>query len=291
MRYEGDMYRPPSEAYSYLLQCTIGCSHNQCTFCAMYKDKKYRVRGMDEIMTDIKLATLHYPNTEKVFLCDGDALAMPSHDLVQIITQLYESFPELKHVGVYAGPKSILAKTDKELRELKKAGLTLGYLGVESGDDEVLRKVKKGVSVAEMLEAGRKFRAAELKLSCMIILGLGERSGYLKHARASGKLLSDIDPEYIAALTLTIRPGTKILDQVQRGEFVMPDQWDFLKELKELISHLTVSDCLFRSNHASNYLAVTGHLPEDKERIIGMLEEVISKGNQDSLRSGHLRGY
>jgi len=291
MRYEGDIYRPPSEAKSYLLQCTIGCSHNQCTFCSMYKNKRYRIREMNEIIADIKIAALHYPKTEKVFLCDGDALVMPAHDLSRIITGLYENFPRLKHVGVYAGPKSILDKSDEELRELKKAGLTMGYLGVESGDDEVLRMVKKGVSAAEMLEAGWKFRAAGLKLSCMVILGLGGQERSIEHAKTSGRLLSDIDPEYVAALTLIVRPGTKISDQIQKGEFVLPDQWGFLKELKELISHLTVSDCLFRSNHASNYLAIGGHLPENKEKILGMLNEVISKGGHDLLRPEYYRGY
>jgi radical SAM superfamily enzyme YgiQ (UPF0313 family) len=291
MRYEGDIYRPPSEARSYLLQCTIGCSHNQCTFCGMYKNKKYRVREMDEIMIDIGLAALHYPQTEKVFLCDGDALAMPTSDLVRILTRLYESFPRLKHVGIYAGPKSILDKKGEELRDLHRAGLTLGYLGVESGDDEVLKKVKKGVRAAEMIEAGRKFRAAGLKLSCMIILGLAGREGSLKHARTSGILLSTIDPEYIAALTLTVRPDTKLAQQVARGEFVLPDQWGFLMELKELVRHLTVKNCLFRSNHASNYLPIGGHLPEDKERIIALLEGVIAARNQEYLRPEYLRGY
>lgn len=291
MRYEGDIYRPPSEAGSYLLQCTIGCSHNQCTFCSMYKNKKYRIREIDEIMADIQMAARYYPKTEKVFLCDGDALAMPAPDLVRIMERLYRSFPRLKHVGIYAGPKSILEKTDEELGELKKAGLTLGYLGVESGDEEVLKRVRKGVGADEMLRAGQKFRAAGLKLSCMIILGLAGREGSLKHARTSGEILSLIDPEYIAALTLTVRPGTKLLEQVKQGEFVLPDQWEFLMELKELVSHLTVSDCLFRSNHASNYLPVGGHLPEDKDRIVKVLEDVLAVRNLEELRPEYLRGY
>jgi radical SAM superfamily enzyme YgiQ (UPF0313 family) len=201
----------------------------------MYKDKKYRVREISEIMMDIQMAALHYPGTEKVFLCDGDALAMPAPNLVRIITRLYETFPRLRHVGVYAGPQSILDKTDEELRELKRAGLTLGYLGVESGDDAVLKKVKKGVSSAEMLQAGQKFRAAGMKLSCMVILGLAGRQGYLQHARTSGILLSAIDPEYIAALTLMIRPGTILSQQMwlspKRGSF-LTILWLFLWDFR-----------------------------------------------------------
>jgi len=289
MRYEGDIYRPPSEAKSYLLQCTIGCSHNQCTFCGMYKKTRFRRRELDEIMTDIDMAAERYPQTEKVFLCDGDALAMPAPDLARIISRLYQVFPRLRHVGTYTGPQSILEKTEVELRSLQEAGLSMGYLGVESGDDQVLQRVRKGVGAAGMLAAGRKFRAAGMKLSCMVLLGLAGAEGSRQHARLTGQLLSGIDPEYVSALTLMPAPGTAMARQMASGEFILPDQRGILEELREIISRMEVSDCLFRSNHASNYLNLGGHLPEDKERMLALLSEVLANEDHPLLRPDRLR--
>lgn len=290
MRYEGNIFRPPSEAYSYLLQCTIGCSHNRCTFCAMYKDKKYRIRDMEEIKTDIRMAKLYYGDLEKVFLCDGDALAMPTEDLIEIITTLYRTFPSLRHVGTYAGPDSILEKTIDELIALRKAGLTIGYLGVETGDNQLLLDIKKGVDYEGMRDAGLRFRAAGLQLSCIVLLGLagrGPRSG--EHARATGKILSEIDPEFTGALTLMLVPGTPLYRQAQRGEFELPNEWEILEEMRELIAHMDVSNCEFRSNHASNYLPIKGHLPHDKAKMIKLIDEILLKHDRRYLRPDYMR--
>ncbi len=172
MRYEGNIFRPFSEANSYLLQCTVGCSHNKCTFCGMYKDKKYRERSISEIMEDIKMAKDHYGDLEKVFLCDGDAIALETDMLLTILKKLYQTFPSLRHVGSYVGPQSTLSKSMEELRELRAAGLTKAYIGVETGDDELLKKVKKGVGYDQMLEAGGNLVAANINLSAMVLLGL-----------------------------------------------------------------------------------------------------------------------
>ncbi|NLB17652.1 MAG: radical SAM protein, partial [Syntrophomonadaceae bacterium] len=194
MRYEGNIFRPPSEARSYMLQCTVGCSYNRCTFCAMYKDKKYRIRSLEEIKTDIQMAKRHYGDLRKVFLADGDALAMPCEDILEIIATLYQTFPSLEHVGIYAGPDSILDKEMSELTALKAAGLTIAYLGVETGDPQLLKDIRKGVAYDGMVAAGRKVIASGIDLSAIVLLGLGgqgERS--LEHARNTAKICNDIN--------------------------------------------------------------------------------------------------
>jgi len=290
MRYEGNIFRPPSEAYSYLLQCTVGCSHNRCTFCAMYKDKKYHIRDLDEIKTDIRMAKSYHGDLEKIFLCDGDALAMPTEVLIEIITTLYQTFPSLRHLGTYAGPDSIMEKSMDELIAIKNAGLTIGYLGVETGDNQLLLDIKKGVDYEGMRDAGIRFRAAGMQLSCIVLLGLagkGQRSG--EHARATGKILSEIDPEYAGALTLMLVPGTPMHRQSERGEFQLPNEWEVLEEMRELIAHMEVSNCEFRSNHASNYLPIKGHLPHDRERLLKVIDDILLKHDRRYLRPDYMR--
>ncbi|MGE5423600.1 MAG: radical SAM protein, partial [Ignavibacteriales bacterium] len=269
MRYEGNIFRPPSEARSYILQCTVGCSHNRCTFCAMYKDKKYRIRTLEEIKTDIKMAKNYYGDLEKVFLADGDALAMPTGDLLEIITTLYATFPGLRHVGIYAGPESILEKEISELTALKACGLTIGYLGVETGDPELLIDIKKGVNYEEMAEAGKKIVKSGLELSTIVLLGLagrGEKS--LQHARATAQILNEMGPQYIGALTLMLVPGTPLYRRMEKGEFELPDAFEILQEMRVLVDGLTVDECEFRSNHASNYLPIKGRLQKDKGELL-----------------------
>ncbi|MGE5454471.1 MAG: radical SAM protein [Methylocystaceae bacterium] len=290
MRYEGNIFRPPSEAYSYLLQCTIGCSHNRCTFCAMYKDKKYAIRELDEIKTDIRMAKSYHGDLKKIFLCDGDALAIPTDMLIEIITTLYQTFPSLRHVGTYAGPDSIMDKSMDELIAIKNAGLTMGYLGVESGDNQLLLDIKKGVDYEGMRDAGIRFRAAGIQLSCIVLLGLagaGQRSG--EHARATGKILSEIDPEYTGALTLMLVPGTPLFRQSERGEFQLPNEWEVLEEMRELIAHMEVSNCEFRSNHASNYLPIKGHLPHDRAQLLKVIDDILVKHDRRYLRPDYMR--
>ncbi|NLN87237.1 MAG: radical SAM protein [Syntrophomonadaceae bacterium] len=291
MRYEGNVFRPPSEARSYILQCTVGCSHNRCTFCSMYKDKKYRVRDLAEIMADIRLAGEYYGDLYKVFLADGDALAMPTSDLLEILAALYQTFPSLKHVGIYASPDSILGKSPEDLIKLKEAGITMAYLGVETGDRKLLEDIRKGVTYEEMVEAGRKVREAGILLSVTIILGLAGRTPQaVDHARNTARILNEINPDYIGALTLMLEPKTEMYRRLQRGEFELPNPFEILDELRLIIQGLEVQGTEFRSNHASNYLAIKGRLPEDKQKILALINNIIDTNDRSYLRPEYMRG-
>lgn len=291
MRYEGNIFRPFSEANSYLLQCTIGCSHNGCTFCGMYKDKKYRVRGLEEIKTDIRMAKEHYGAVEKVFLCDGDAIAMDTADLLEILDTLFATFPALRHVGSYVGPKSVLNKSMAELTALRAAGLRKAYLGVETGDDRLLREVNKGVGAEEMLLAGQRIVQAGMNLSSMVLLGLagpGPRSR--EHALATADITNKMQPHYLAALTVTPVPGTALFRQVQRGEFQVLDPYATLEEMQWLLAALSVPGLKFVGTHASNYLPITGALPDDRARMLSTIEQALSTRDPRYIRSERQRG-
>lgn len=290
MRYEGNVFRPPSEARSYILQCTVGCSHNRCTFCAMYKDKKYHIRSMEDIKADIRMASGYYGDLEKVFLADGDALAMDTADLLEILELLYQTFPSLKHVGIYASPDSILAKGMSELTALKAAGLTIAYLGVETGDAELLEQIRKGVTYDEMLEAGLKIRRAGILLSVTILLGLAGRTPKaVEHEKNTAKLLNEMNPDYIGALTLMLAPNTQLYRQAQKGEFELPEPFEILDEMRILIENLDLQGTEFRSNHASNYLPIKGRFPEDKQKMLDLINELIAKNDRKYLRPDYLR--
>ena len=291
MRYEGQIFRPFSEANSYLLQCTIGCSHNQCTFCGMYKDRKYRVRSLDEIKEDIRMAKAHYGDLEKVFLCDGDAVAIETDMLLEILRTLYQTFASLRHVGTYVGPQSTLSKSMSELTALRAAGLTKAYLGVESGDDRVLAEIKKGVSAEEMLEAGQNLVAADINLSSMVLLGIagkGERSA--EHAIATADITNKMKPRYLAALTTTPVPGTVLYHRLQKGEFELPDPFDTLEEMKLMFENITMDNLKFVGVHASNYLPVSGTLQKDKAKILDAVNAVLETRDRGALRSEQMRG-
>ena len=291
MRYEGNIFRPFSEANSYLLQCTVGCSHNQCTFCGMYKDKKYRERSLDEIIEDIAMAKDHYGDLEKVFLCDGDAIALKTDMLLTILRKLYGTFPSLRHVGSYVGPQSTLSKSLEELQTLRAAGLTKAYIGVETGDDELLKKIKKGVGYEEMLQAGRNLIAAGINLSAMVLLGLaGRGEASRRHALATAKICNEMKPQYLAALTVTPVPGTVLCRQVQRGEFELLDAFETLEEMKQIFENITADNMKFVGTHASNYLPVVGTLQKDKQKMIAMVDEVLKNRDERMLRPDHMRG-
>ncbi|MGE5416951.1 MAG: radical SAM protein [Acidobacteriota bacterium] len=291
MRYEGNIFRPPSEGKSYILQCTVGCSHNRCTFCAMYKDKKYRIRSLEEIKTDIKMAKQYYGDLEKIFLADGDALAMPTEQLLEILATLYDTFPSLRHVGIYAGPDSIQEKDISELTALKAAGITVGYLGVETGDPQLLLDIKKGVNREEMSQAGQKLVKSGIQLSAIVLLGLagrGEQS--LEHAKATASIANEMQPNYLAALTLMLVPGTVLYKRQQKGEFELPGPFEILQEMKTLVEGLELKDCEFRSNHASNYLPIKGRFPRDKEKVLDLINNIIEQEDRRLLRPDYLRG-
>lgn len=291
MRYEGNIFRPFSEANSYLLQCTVGCSHNQCTFCGMYKDKKYRARQLAEILEDIAMARDSYGDLEKVFLCDGDAIALETDMLLAIVKKLYSTFPSLRHVGSYVGPLSTLSKSMEELKALRAAGFTKAYIGVETGDDELLKKVKKGVGYEQMLSAGRNLVEADINLSAMVLLGLaGRKEASRRHALATAKICNEMKPRYLAALTVTPVPGTVLHKQVQEGSFELLDPFETLEEMKQVFENITADNLKFVGTHASNYLPVTGTLQRDKNKMIKMVDDVLKTRDRRLIRPDSMRG-
>lgn len=291
MRYEGNIFRPFSEANSYLLQCTIGCSHNGCTFCGMYKDRTYRVRSLDEIREDIRMAKAHYGDLEKVFLCDGDAVAIETDVLLEILRTLYDTFPSLRHVGTYVGPKSVLRKSLSELGALRAAGLTKAYLGVESGDESVLKAVNKGVNYAEMLEAGQNLVQVDINLSSMVMLGIaGTGEPARKHALATARITNEMKPRYLAALTYTPVPDTKLYKQVASGAFILPDAFETLAEMRLIFENITIDNLKFVGAHASNYLPVSGTLQKDKARMLAFVDQVLETRDMNALRPEQMRG-
>ncbi|MBS4022218.1 MAG: B12-binding domain-containing radical SAM protein [Dethiobacter sp.] len=289
MRYEQPLFRPPSEAYSLILQVTIGCSHNRCTFCSMYKQKKFRVRSMQEIREDIAWARARYHSVSRIFLADGDALAMETGVLLEVLAEIKGAFGGLERISVYAGPGNILAKTVDELKAVREAGVTLAYFGLESGDEQVLREVKKGVTPQELIVAGRKVQEAGIELSATVILGLGGRERWVEHAVQTAEVASRINPSYLAALTLMVHEDAALAAKTGRGEFSLLSPRQSLEELKLMIEKLEVSDCVFRSNHASNYYAAGGRLPADKKAMLAGLERALKDPHM--LKEEYFRGF
>ncbi|WP_050618271.1 MULTISPECIES: B12-binding domain-containing radical SAM protein [Intestinimonas] len=290
MRYEGDIYRPPGEWKSYLLQTTIGCSNNTCTFCGMYLDKKFHIRPMADILEDIRMAKAYYGDVERVFLCDGDAIIMRTQELLTILEALHRAFPSLQRVTTYAGPRSTLAKTPEELRTLREAGLTRAYLGVETGCDALLKQVKKGVDAAQMLEAGVRLREAGIDLWVMVILGLaGTGEPSRRHMLDTAAMMNEMKPRHLSALTLTLDPGTELYQDYRAGRFHPITPRESLLEAKLLLENLTVDPLHFTCNHASNYLPLKGGLPEDRDRFLAMLDRALA-GEQE-LRPEWSRGF
>ena len=291
MRYEGNIFRPFSEANSYLLQCTIGCSHNRCTFCGMYKDKQYRVRSLEEIKTDIRMAKAHYGDVEKVFLCDGDAIAIETDILLEILAELYKTFPSLRHVGSYVGPQSTLSKSISELSALRAAGFTKAYLGVETGDEQLLKEINKGVSYDEMLQAGLNLVNCDINLSSMVLLGLaGKGPRSIEHALATARITNEMRPQYLAALTVTPVPGTTLFRQVQEGKFEVLDAFETLEEMKIIFENITIDNLRFVGSHASNYLPIKGTLQKDKKQMVETVDKVLESRDRSYLRSEKMRG-
>ncbi len=273
---EGMVFRPPSEANSFILRVTIGCAHNRCTFCSMYRGVNFRARPLSEIEPIIRQTARHYPHLRRVFLADGDALVLSTDRLLAIIELLKAYFPKLSRISCYGGPLDILRKTPTDLQLLKQAGLQLVYLGIESGDDEVLNRVQKGVTSEQMIEAGQKIIAAGMKLSAMLVLGLGGRELSRQHALNSARVASAINPTMLSALTLMLHRGTPLRNEAEQGTFQPLSPYEFVLELKELVSNLNMqSPCIFRSNHVSNMLPLAGTLPGDKNSLLLQAEEAL----------------
>jgi radical SAM superfamily enzyme YgiQ (UPF0313 family) len=257
----------------------------------MYKDQKYRERPLKEIMEDIAMAKDSYGDLEKVFLCDGDAIALETDMLLAIIKKLYQTFPSLRHVGSYVGPQSTLSKSMEELKTLRDAGLTKAYLGVETGDDELLKKVKKGVGSDQMLTAGRNLIEVGINLSAMVLLGLaGKGDASKRHALATAKICNEMKPQYLAALTVTPIPVTVLYRQLERGEFELLDPFETLDEMKQIFENITADNMKFVGTHSSNYLSITGTLQRDKEKMIKAVDDVLKSRDESSIRPDYMRG-
>ena len=278
MRYDSDLlYRPPGEWKSYLLQCTIGCSNNQCTFCGMYKEKKFRIRPTEEILEDIDMARAYYgPGLQRVFLMDGDAIIINTEDLLRILRKLYDTFPALEKVTLYAGPRSTLSKTPEELKALHDAGLSRAYLGVESGSDAVLKFIHKGVNAQQMLQAGQRLVEAGIDLWVTIILGItGEGGDWREHILSTAQIINEMKPRHLSAMTFAPAKGTPLGDDVLAGRFKVYGPDHILEECRLLIEHLDVDPLHFTSNHASNYLPLKGGLPEDREKFLSLIDQAL----------------
>jgi radical SAM superfamily enzyme YgiQ (UPF0313 family) len=282
--------RPPSEADSFLLPVTIGCSNNTCTFCPTYKGVAFRLRAMEDIREHIDVFARHYGvMVRRVFLENGDAIAAPQATLVAVLKALKEKFPGLERVGTYAAPLSTLQKSLAELKELKALGLDIAYLGAESGDAETLLEVKKGAAPEQIIEAGRRLKEAGIITSITVILGLAGVEGSQRHAAATGKLLTAVDPDYAGALTLMLVPEAPLYEDWRQGKFNLISPMQSLIELKIMIENTDFTHCFFTANHASNYLPLRVHLPERKESVLSMLENVIKSGDSARLKPEYLR--
>jgi radical SAM superfamily enzyme YgiQ (UPF0313 family) len=288
MKYEGMIYRPPSEANSLILQVAVGCSYNGCTFCHSFQGKSFRIKSFEEIKEDIDEAS-QYGSIPRVFLADGDALIIPQQDLVRILSYLKQKIRGLERVGIYANAVDILKKSVDELKELKNLGLGIIYLGLESGNPQVLKRIKKNATAEKMIQAAHRVKDAEILLSVTVLLGIGgvELSG--SHAEDTGKVLSEMDPEYVGALSLIIVPGTPIDEELRTGKLVLPSPFELIKELETMIAHCQFTNCFFASNHASNYLPLRIRMPEEKEKALELIRKVLEKKDPDLLRPEYMR--
>lgn len=274
MRYEGIVYRPPSEARSLIVQVTIGCAHNTCTFCNMYKAKDFRVRSMEEIMEDLREAHNSYgAYVQKVFLADGDALVLQTEKLLEILKAVRELFPNCTRVASYGTAQDILRKSEEELKSLQKAGLGIVYVGAESGDDEILASICKGVTAEELKAAGQKLKRCGIQTSVTLISGLGGRSKVEEHARSCAELISAMNPEYASFLTLRLYEGTPMYDDVVTGRFERITADEIVDEMKIFLEHMDSPGTVFRTNHASNYVVLAGNLNEDIPSMLAQLDE------------------
>lgn len=288
MRYEGSIYRPPSEAWSLIVQATIGCSHNKCSFCSMYKDKKFRIRSIEDIIQDISEASMQYKSIKRIFLADGDALMIKTAELLKILEHIRNTIPECERVGIYASPRSIMLKSHEDLKLLREAGLGIAYLGLESGSNEILKSINKGADSQEIVETGQKVKEAGILLSVTLISGLGGKQLWKEHALESAKAINKMKPDFLGLLTLMVEPGTKLYEEVSEGSFKLLTPQEIAAETLELLKNLDCEGCIFRSNHASNYLSLKGTLNRDRELLINQLQEAI-EGELD-FKEEYLRG-
>ncbi|MBI5572393.1 MAG: radical SAM protein [Desulfomonile tiedjei] len=288
MKYVGAIYRPPSEAYSLIIQATIGCNHNRCTFCGSYRDKSFAIRSIEEIREDLEDARQMGP-VERVFLADGDALCIPQRRLKEILSEVNRYIPSVQRIGIYSNAKNILKKSVQDLQELHALRLGIIYLGLETGDGQLLEKICKGATYEQMVEAARRVKEAGIALSVTVLLGIGGIEGSERHARETARILTDMDPDYVGALSLILVPGTPLHKDFAEGRFRLPDPFGLINELRIMIGESSFTHCVFRSNHASNYLPVKATLPRDKEAILAAIDSVLRSRDQARLRPEFLR--
>ncbi len=288
MHYQGNIFRPPSEAYSILLQITTGCSHNKCTFCGMYKGTRFSIKDDDTIMADIDFAALHCRNQDRLFLCDGDALILPQERLLSILAAIRTKLPWVTRIGTYANTKSIRMKSPEQLRELHESGIGIAYMGLESGDDLTLENINKGADAQRMIDMGKKLRAAGIKLSITVLLGIGGRERSHIHAKETGRVLTAIDPEYVGALSLMLTPNTPLFQASNRGDFSLLSSKEMLEELSIMIAATDLTNGYFHANHASNYLPIKAKLPQDKEATLQLIAQALA--GKIGLKPEYLRG-
>jgi len=271
--YDYPLYRPPSERNSLIIQATLGCSHNKCSFCNMYKSKKFTIKSVEDIKSNMNYYRQKYEHVEKIFLADGDALIIPAEELKEILIYIKKLFPECSRVTLYGSPKSILLKTLQELSDLKALGLFMIYMGVESGEDEVLSYINKGVKSEELIHAAKKVRDANILLSVTVIAGIGGREKSENHAIKTGEIISSMSPDYLGVLTLMVEEETDLYNKILNKEFELLNDKEVLSEIKILIEHIHVNEpVIFRCNHASNYISLRGNLPKDKEALLNQIK-------------------
>jgi radical SAM superfamily enzyme YgiQ (UPF0313 family) len=289
MKYEGMIFRPPSEAESLILQVTVGCSYNRCTFCGAYREKTFRVKSFEEIQKDIdEVSSCHLP-IRRVFLADGDALIIPQKEVLQILFYLRKKLKGLERIGIYANAKDILRKDVEELKALKNLGIGIIYLGLESGNPEVLKRIKKNATIEQLIRAGKRVKESGILLSVTVILGIGGVEHSQVHAKDTAKVLSKMDPDYVGALSLMIVPGTPIEREIDAGKLILPTPFGLIQELETMIENSHMTRCFFASNHASNYLPLRIQLPEEKEEALRRIREVLKRKDPALLRPEYLR--
>lgn len=287
MHYEGMIYRPPSEAYSLILQVTVGCVHNSCTFCTMYKDKNFHIKNFQEIEEDLRESAVYYANRKiRIFLADGDALALSCGKLIEIMNMCRKYLPKTERITCYGAAQDILRKTKDELCALHDAGLEMIYLGAESGNDEILEHIKKGVTAAEYVEAADRLSGTGIKLSVTLISGIGGRRLLKEHALDSARLISRMKPEYLGFLTLLLEPGAPMLEEVKLGKMQLLTPAQTAEEMSLFLSNINSEGTVFRSNHASNYISLAGTLNRDIPKMLAQIEQSRSLNyfKDDSLR-------
>ncbi len=290
LQYEGDVYRPPSEAGSLILQATIGCSHNRCTFCGMYKKKKFRIRGLEELEREIEQVSRFLPGTRRIFLADGNALVVPTEQLLQILQSLQEAFPKLERVSVYGNPQDLLDKSADELVELKNNKLGIVYLGLETGSLSVLEDIKKEVTPGEIVKGSTRAKEAGVPLSITVLNGLAGLEGTEEHARETARVLNQIDPQYLGLLSLIPVPGTTTHRHFEKGKLTALTPWQLLEEIRMMVEGWELTHCVFRANHASNYLPMKAVLSRDRDNLLAEIDRVLARKAPGSLKSEFLRG-